>query len=307
MFTSEALHHAAHTFFEIFGELLVLFAVIGFFVIMLQILVSPRRIRRALSSRRPAVSAALGALLGVATPFCSCSTIPVLIGLLKSGAPFCGCMSFLIVSPILNPAVVTMMAAFFSPVAAALYAAVTFAFAVGVGLALDKAGFASCVNHIAWEGRLSAGVQWRELGDTFWSRLLEACKIALYETWQMFRAVFVWLLISAAIGVFVHEFVPQSLLDYLSSASSIWTIPLAALAGIPLHIHADTLIPIASALISRGVSSGVVVALILGGAGASVPEVSLLSSIFRPRLLIAFLASVLSVAVVTGWLFNALL
>ena len=216
-------------------------------------------------------------------------------------------MSFLIVSPILNPAVVTMMAAFFSPVAAALYAAVTFAFAVGVGLALDKAGFASCVNHIAWQGRLSAGVQWRELGDTFWSRLLEACKIALYETWQMFRAVFVWLLISAAIGVFVHEFVPQSLLDYLSSASSIWTIPLAALAGIPLHIHADTLIPIASALISRGVSSGVVVALILGGAGASVPEVSLLSSIFRPRLLIAFLASVLSVAVVTGWLFNALL
>ena len=78
MFTPEALHHAAHTFFEIFGELLVLFAVIGFFVIMLQILVSPRRIRRALSSRRPAVSAALGALLGVATPFCSCSTIPVL-------------------------------------------------------------------------------------------------------------------------------------------------------------------------------------------------------------------------------------
>ena len=107
--------------------------------------------------------------------------------------------------------------------------------------------------------------------------------------------------------MFVHEFVPQSLLDYLSNASGAWTIPLAALAGIPLHIHADTLIPIASALVSRGVSPGVVVALILGGAGASVPEISLLSSIFRPRLLAAFLVSVLSVALVTGWMFNALL
>ena len=307
MFTTQTLLHAAHTCFEIFAELLVLFAVIGFFVIMLQILISPARIRRALTARRPVFSAALGALLGVATPFCSCSTIPVLIGLLKSGAPFCGAMSFLIVSPILNPAVVTMMAAFFSPVAAALYAVVTFAFGVSVGLLLDRSGFASQVNRIGWRGQLSAGIQWRELGETFAQRLLEACRIALSETWQMFRAVFVWLLISAAIGMFVHEFVPQSLLDYLSNASGIWTIPLADLAGIPLHIHADTLIPIASALVSRGVSSGVVVALILGGAGASVPEVSLLSSIFRPRLLAAFLASVLSVAVVTGWMFNALL
>ena len=307
MLTVHTLHHAAHTFFEIFGELLVLFAFIGFFVIMLQILISPARIRRALTARKPVYSACLGALLGVATPFCSCSTIPVLIGLLKSGAPFCGCMSFLIVSPILNPAVVTMMGAFFSPVAAALYAVVTFVFAVSIGLLLDKSRFAQYVKRIGWRGQLSSGIAWRDLGNTFWERLLEACKISLYETWQMFRAVFVWLLISAFIGMFVHEFVPQSLLDYLSSANSAWTIPLAALAGIPLHIHADTLIPIASALVSRGVSSGVVVALILGGAGASIPEVSLLSSIFRPRLLAAFLVSVFSVAIVTGWLFNAAL
>jgi len=307
MFTTETLLHAAHTFFEIFGELLVLFAVIGFFVIMLQILVSPRRIRRALTARRPLFSACLGALLGVATPFCSCSTIPVLVGLLKSGAPFCGCMSFLIASPILNPAVVTMMAAFFSPTAAALYAAATFVFAVSVGLVLEKTGFAAFVNDVAWQGHLSAGIRWRDLGSTFAGRLFEACRISLLETWAMFRAVFVWLLISAAIGVFVHEFVPQSLLDYLSGANSLWTIPVAALAGVPLHIHADTLIPIAGALVSRGVAPGVVVALILGGAGASVPEVSLLSSLFRPRLLAAFLAAVVSVAVVTGWLFAAVM
>lgn len=307
MFETQTLHRAAAIFFEIFAELVTLFAVIGFCVVMLQILVSPEKIRRALTARRPVVSSVLGALLGVATPFCSCSTVPVLVGLLKSGAPFCGAMSFLIVSPILNPAVVTVMAAFFSPIAAVLYTAVTFAFAVAAGLALDRLGFAAAVGNVAWRGRLSAGVSWRALGNTFRERLAEACKISAYETWYMFRAVFVWLLVSAAVGTFVHEFVPQSLLDYLGRSSGAWTVPLAALAGIPLHIHADTIIPVASALVSRGVAPGVVAALILGGAGASVPEISLLSQFFRPRLLAAFLVSVLTTAVVTGWAFNALL
>lgn len=307
MFKAQTLFHAALTFRELFFELAALFAVIGFFVFMLRIVVSPRAIRRALTGRSPVVSAALGALLGTATPFCSCSTIPVLAGLLESGAPFCGAMSFLIVSPVLNPAVVTMMAAFFSPAAAALYSAATFAFGVVAGVALERLGMASRVVPTARRGSPDAGVPWRELGRSFPRRLAAACGIALRETWEMFRAVFVWLLFSAALGTLVHDFVPQPLLDWLSGASGVWTVPLAALAGAPLHLHADTLIPVAGALVSRGVSPGVVAALILGGAGASVPQVSLLSRFFRPKLLAAFLLSVFSVAVVTGWLFNALL
>lgn len=141
MFTIETLLNAGKTFLMLFGELFGLFIGISFVVALLQIYISQDRIKRILTTPKKGFNSVLGALLGAVTPFCSCSTIPVLVGLFKSGAPFCGAISFLLTSPILNPAIITLMLAFFGIKATIIYAVFTFLFAVVMGLILDKAGF----------------------------------------------------------------------------------------------------------------------------------------------------------------------
>ena len=130
MFTMETLIHAGQTFLMLFGELFGLFIGISFVVALLQIYISQDRIKRILTTPKKGLNSVLGALLGSVTPFCSCSTIPVLVGLFKSGAPFCGAISFLLTSPILNPAIITLMLAFFGVKATIVYAVFTFLFAV---------------------------------------------------------------------------------------------------------------------------------------------------------------------------------
>lgn len=111
----------------------------------------------------------------------------------------------------------------------------------------------------------------------------------------------------AGIGAFIYEFVPTDLLANFAGVSNLWAVPLAAIVGIPMYIRTETMIPIASILISKGVAPGVMIALILGGAGASIPEVSLLSSIFKKKMVIAFVLCIFAVAVITGYVFNFIL
>lgn len=152
MFTTETIIHAGKTFLMLFGELFSLFIGISFVVTLLQIYISPERIKRVLTTPRKFLNSVLGALLGAVTPFCSCSTIPALVGLFKSGAPFNGAVSFLLTSPILNPAIITLMLAFFGLKATVIYTVFTFLFAVIMGLVLDKAGFEKEIKNVSAKG-----------------------------------------------------------------------------------------------------------------------------------------------------------
>lgn len=140
LFTVENLLNVLGTFVYLFGELFLLFVAISFFVALLQVWVSKDRIKRILSRPHKVTNAILGAALGAVTPFCSCSTIPVLVGLFKSGAPFSGAISFLMTSPILNPAIIALLLVFFGPVPTAVYAVITFAFAVCAGSCSTRSG-----------------------------------------------------------------------------------------------------------------------------------------------------------------------
>ncbi len=142
---STVITHAATEFFGLFTELLVLFVGISFAVALLQVYISPARVKNLLSTPRRGVNGVLGAMLGAITPFCSCSTIPMLSGLIRSGAPFCGVVSFLLTSPVLNPAIITLFIAFFGLKATGIYAAFVFTLAVLTGLLLDGLGFVDAV------------------------------------------------------------------------------------------------------------------------------------------------------------------
>lgn len=307
MFNTETFINAGKTFFMLFGELFGLFIGISFLVALLQIYVSQERIKRILTTPRKGLNSVLGALLGAVTPFCSCSTIPVLVGLFKSGAPFCGAISFLLTSPILNPAIITLMLAFFGVKATIVYTAFTFVFAVVMGLILDAAGFEKEVKHVKVQGGHQDGVCWEKLEGTFWQKQLQSFKIALKDAFGLFRGVVLFLLLGAGIGAFIYGFIPTDLLSNFAGAGNLWAVPLAAVVGIPMYIRTETMIPIASILISKGVAPGVMIALILGGAGASIPEVSLLSSIFQKKMVITFVLCIFAVATIAGYVFNFVL
>lgn len=304
MFTTETLLNAGKAFLFLFGELLVLFIGISFVVALLQIYVSQERIKRILTTPRKSLNSVLGALLGAVTPFCSCSTIPVLVGLFKSGAPFSGAISFLLTSPILNPAIITLMLAFFGVKATIIYTTVTFLFAVVMGLVLDKLGFEKEIKNVSIKGGNTDAITWEKLSGTFWKKQSQAMKLAFKDAFGLFRDVFLYLLLGAGIGAFIYEFIPTDLLVRFAGKGNLWAVPLAALVGIPMYIRTETMIPIAGILISKGVAPGITIALILGGAGASIPEVSLLSSIFKKKMVIAFVACIFAVATITGYIFN---
>lgn len=307
MLTAERLSQTFWEFLALFGELLGLFIGISFLVALLQIYVSQERIKRILTTPRKTLNSILGAMLGSVTPFCSCSTIPVLVGLFKSGAPFCGAISFLLTSPVLNPAIITLMMAFFGVRATLIYAALTFGFAVVMGLVLDARGFEKEVKNVSIKGGHQGGITWEKLSGSFWQKQITAFKLALKDSLSLFRGVMCYLLLGAGIGAFIHGFVPTELLSRFAGTGSLWAIPLAAIVGIPMYIRAETMIPIASILISKGVAPGIMAALILGGAGASIPEISLLSSIFKKKMMAAFVLSVFAVATITGFALNSIL
>lgn len=305
LFTAENLLSVGGTFLYLFGELFALFIAISFLVALLQIWVSKDRIKRLLTRPHKVENAILGALLGSVTPFCSCSTIPVLVGLFKSGAPFSGAISFLMTSPILNPAIIALLLVFFGPLPTVVYALITFVFAICVGLLLDKLGFSRYVKNVNVSGGCGCeDITWEKLEGTFWQKQWQACKYAVKDAIGLFKGVIGWLLLGAGIGAFIYGFVPTELLENFAGADNLWAIPLAAVIGIPMYIRVKTMIPIAGILMDKGVSAGIVIALILGGAGASIPEVSLLNSIFKKQMVVTFVLCIFLVAVGTGFAFT---
>lgn len=305
LFTVENLLSVGGAFLYLFGELFALFIAISFLVALLQIWVSKDRIKRLLTRPHKVENAILGALLGSVTPFCSCSTIPVLVGLFKSGAPFSGAISFLMTSPILNPAIIALLLVFFGPLPTVVYALITFVFAICVGLLLDKLGFSRYVKNVNVSGGCGCeDITWEKLEGTFWQKQWQACKYAVKDAIGLFKGVIGWLLLGAGIGAFIYGFVPTELLENFAGADNLWAIPLAAVIGIPMYIRVETMIPIAGILMDKGVSAGIVIALILGGAGASIPEVSLLNSIFKKQMVVTFVLCIFLVAVGTGFAFT---
>ena len=267
-------------------ELAVLFVVVSIFVGILSVYVSKERIQRVLGTKRSFLGSILGAVFGALTPFCSCSTIPITLGLLNSGVAFSSAMSFLFASPLLNPVILTMMAVLFGPKITVIYAVIMFVVAVTAGLILEKAGFSRYLKDVVVEGLVD------ETGPKFRRVVQYAGKI--------FKQMFPYLLLGALIGSVIHGFLPAEWVMAVAGPENLFAVPLAALIGIPLYIRAETILPIGAALIAKGMGVGSVVSLLIGGAGLSLPEIIMLSAMFKKKLLLAFILLVFAGAVLTG-------
>ncbi|MCR4403644.1 MAG: permease [Firmicutes bacterium] len=304
---------AGKFFLAITAELVVLFIAISFLVGLIQQLVPEETVGRILSrSLKGWRGNILGALFGALTPFCSCSTIPVLVGLLNGGAPFGSSMSFLIASPILNPVIIGLLLALLGLKVTTVYAVFSFMAAVVTGALWERMGLAREVKRVKILGGKRAQEQAEEAvagekAETCVGVIRRKLECALRQAAVLFRQVLPYLLIGAAIGSFIYGWVPRELVVRLAGEGNPLAVPIAAVIGVPLYIRAETVIPISSVLVDKGMSIGTVMALVLGGAGASIPEVLLLNAIFRKRLVVAFVITIFVVATVAGYLFNMLL
>lgn len=317
MFTLNDLSTTFKFFLTISGELILLFIGVTFLVSLLQEFIPPEKIQSVLTRQKKLTGNIIGAALGAATPFCSCSTIPILVGLLNGGAPFGAAMSFLIASPLLNPIILGLFLSLLGLKITSIYAAITFVAAVLIGILWEKMGLADQYKHVAASQSCcySAGGMealpglMEEIPDLSANanNVGNKFKRAGKAAWSLFCQVLPYLLLGAGIGAAIYGLIPDDLIIKIAGPGNLLAIPAAALVGIPMYIRAETIIPISAVLVQKGMSIGAVMALMIGGAGASIPEIIILGSIFRRKLVIAFVVTILVTAILAGYFFDLVL
>lgn len=316
-------------------ELSALFLIISAGVSLLQQYIPDSKIQTLLSGGHGR-GYLLAALMGSVTPFCSCSTIPMLRGLLKAKVGFGPTLTFLFSSPLLNPIVMGLFLATFGFKVTVTYVSIALGVSLSAGLILDRMDFekyvlpeqeappaGSCCRPLADAGPAGCSPQLpsplfgpktsehkeagyccdrgpKEFGQNFSQKI----RIAFQDGWRQFKAVWPYLLAGVSLGALIYGFVPSDFIAAHASGDSLFAVPIAAVISIPLYVRAEALIPLSAPLVSKGMGLGAVMALIIGGSGASLTEVILLKSVFRTQMVAAFLVVILGMAVFAGYLFQ---
>jgi len=283
-------------FLLITAELTVLFIGISALVALLLMYLPQEKIKDWMSSKG-IFGNFIGALFGALTPFCACSTIPMTLGFLEMGIPFGAVMSFVIASPLLNPIILAMLLALMGLKTAVTYFIVVFAAAIIFGIILEKTGGEKLVKRVRIKG---GNLEVDEIPQAFKDKL----KKALLKAWGDFYGILGYLLIGVGIGAVIYGYLPQDLVLRYAGPENPFAIPIAAIIGIPLYIRAETAIPIGLSLMQKGMNVGAVIALIIGGAGMAIPEMSMLAGIFKTKLVAAIVFVIFLTAVIGGYLFN---
>lgn len=300
--TQEMVFDTLNMFAFLAVELTLLFLLISYLVGVLQAYIPPSKIQSILSSKN-GKGFIIAGFLGAITPFCSCSTIPFLKGLLRAKAGFGTMMVFLFASPLLNPIIIGLFAVTFGIKVSVFYFVIAMGVSIVAGYLLEKLGFEQYIKPEAYIAPKSKGC-----GSSCGSKAKEVSKWLRiwYSTWADFKKVLPYLIGGIAVGSMIYGFMPTELVASIASEDNPLAIPVAAVIGIPLYIRAEAVIPLSAALAAKGMGLGAVMALIIGSAGASLTEVVLLKSIFKNQMIMAFLAVILSMAVGAGYLYSYL-
>lgn len=287
-------------------ELIALFMFISALVEIILMYVPEEKIRKRLSGAGVfgnVIAAGFGAL----TPFCACSTIPMTVGFLNAGVPFGSTMSFLIASPLLNPIIIGMLGAMVGIKAMVAYFVIAFLCSVIFGFVMEKMGMQKYVKNVRLQTSACCSAGEHENISKRSLPFKMKIKLAFSSAWESLRPIMGYLLIGVALGAGIYGYMPQDFVMKIAGPDNPFAIPIAAVLGIPLYIRAETAIPIGLALMGKGMSIGAVISLIIGGAGMAIPEMTMLASIFKKKLVAMIVLVIFLTAVVSGYLFNILL
>ena len=284
-------------------KVLMLLTLVVFAVGIVRSFFTPERARRILAGKRESAGNALASFLGVVTPFCSCSAVPLFIGFVTSGVPLGVTFSFLVSAPMVNEIALVLLYSLFGWKIAAIYAGTGLAIAMISGWVIGRLGMESHVEEWVYavpgggdEGADSPDVSWRD-----------RIRSGLDSVRDIVGKVWPYVVAGIAVGAAIHGYVPENFMAGIMGAGAWWSVPLAVLIGIPMYSNAAGIIPVVQALLGKGAALGTVLAFMMSVIGLSLPEMIILRKVLKVRLIATF-AGVVGVGIlIVGYLFNALL
>ena len=275
-------------------------AVIVFGVAIVRTYITPQKVKKWVGGRTEGVGNVVAALLGIPTPFCSCSAVPLFIGFVESGVPLGITFSFLIASPLINEVAAAMLLAMFGWQIALIYIVSGLIIAIVAGIIIGRLHLESEVEEFVYKCKIHENAE-KTLN---WKDRLTFAK---NESRDITLKVLPYILIGIAIGAVIHGYAPADFLATIAGPDNPFAVPIAVLIGIPLYSNAAGMIPIMEVLTSKGMAMGTALAFMMAVIGLSLPEMIILRKVIKLKLILIF-AGIMFVAItMTGYLFNALL
>ena len=280
-------------------KVFILLTVIVFVVGIIRSYFSPEKTRKALEGTPLFAGNVMAASLGILTPFCTCSAIPLFIGFVESGIPLGVTFSFLVAAPMINEVALVLLFGLFGWKTALLYASMGLLIAIVSGWVIGKLKVERFVEE--WVYEIKAGdFQMEEKKITFNDRI-QAGHTAVVD---IVSKVWIYIVAGIAVGAAVHGYVPQNFMASIMGKEAWWSVPLAVLIGIPLYSNAAGIIPILQALLEKGASLGTALAFMMSVIGLSLPEMIILRKIIKLPLIIIFISVVATGIMIVGFIFN---
>ena len=293
------LTEALRFFIFEFPKVLMLLALIIFFVGIIRSFFTPERTRKALEGKKTFTGNVMAATLGIVTPFCSCSAIPLFLGFVESGVPLGVTFSFLIAAPMINEVAVILLYGLFGWKVAAIYIGTGLVIAILAGWIIGRLKLEKWVEEWVYATKLGAG-DVKEEKITFSERIsmgYEAVKEIVAKVW-------LYVALGILVGAGAHGYVPEEFMSSLMGKSAWYSVPLSVLIGIPLYSNAAGIVPIVSVLIEKGASLGTALAFMMSVIGLSLPEMIILRKVLKLPLIFTFISIVGGGIMIVGFLFN---
>lgn len=279
-------------------KILLLLALIVFLIGIVRSFFSPERTRKMLGGKREGVGNVLAATLGIVTPFCSCSAVPLFLGFVESGIPLGVTFSFLVASPMINEVAVVMLFGLFGWRVAALYISMGLVIAILAGWFIGRLRMERWVEE--WVYEVKVGNAGLDESLSFEGRVGYA--------WDAVKDIVgkVWLYVVAgiAVGAVIHGYVPEDFMASFMGRDAWWSVPVAVVLGIPMYSSAAGIIPVVQALMEKGAALGTVLAFMMAVIGLSLPEMIILRKVLKLQLIAVFVSVVGMGIIITGYLFN---
>jgi uncharacterized protein len=280
-------------------KVLLLLTLIVFGVGIIRSYFSPERTRKMLGGKKLFTGNVLASMLGIVTPFCSCSAIPLFLGFVESGIPLGVTFSFLIAAPMINEVALVLLFGLFGWKTALLYMSTGLLIAINSGYIIGILKLERFVE--PWVYEVIAG-HTPGIDDTipFSDRILagiEAVKEIVSKVW-------IYIMLGIAVGAGIHGYVPENFMASLMGKSAWWSVPIAVLLGVPMYSNAAGIIPIVQALLEKGASLGTVLAFMMSVIGLSLPEMIILKKVLKLPLIFTFVAVVAIGIIIVGYIFN---
>jgi len=287
-------------FFYDVPKILLLLSGMIFLISLLQTFIDTQKVRVMVEKRGEGIGNLMASLFGAITPFCSCSSVPLFIGFVQAGIPMGITFSFLITSPLMNEVAFVLLIGLFGWKIALLYLLSGITIGTLSGLILGRMKLERYVENFVYDIKPQSSGQIIEEQLT-WN---ERVRSAVESTREIVGKVWLFVIVGIGIGAFIHGFVPQNALTGIMGKGAWWSVPVSVLLGIPLYSNAAGIIPIVSALLSKGASLGTALAFMMSVVGLSLPEAIILKRVLKTPLLVIFFAVIGASIILTGYMFN---